>query len=102
MAAYIYSLMGYEDMLTQSYESVFQVQDGMMILVVVVLFIAALIFAGISLLLFWALKKVSPEKEPVEKLSYKESKITYVPYILGTFLLLVMTILPVVSQLLQG
>jgi membrane protease YdiL (CAAX protease family) len=102
VAAYIYSQLGYEDMLTQSYEATFQGQGGLLAVGVIVLVIAAVIFAGISFLLFWALKKVSPKKEPVERLNYKESKITYVPYILGTFLLLVMTVLPVISQILQG
>ena len=102
VAAYIYSLLGYEDMLTQSYEATFQGQGSLLAVGVIVLVIAAAIFAGISFLLFWALKKVSPKKEPVERLTYKEGKITYVPYILGTFLLLVMTVLPVISQILQG
>ncbi len=102
VAAYVYSLLGYGELLTQSYEGTLQMQDGMMIFGVIILFIGAMIFAGISLLLLWVLKKVSLKKEPVERLNYKESKITYVPYALGTFLLLVMTILPVISQILGG
>ena len=102
IAAYIYSLLGYEDILTQSYSSSLQMPGGMVIFVVIILLVGAILFAGISLLLFWALKKVSPEKAPAERLNHKESKITYVPYALGTFLLLVMTILPIISQLLQG
>jgi membrane protease YdiL (CAAX protease family) len=99
-ASYVYSLIGMEDMLSGSYDMM--AADSGMLFAVIIYFVISLVSAGICVLLIWALRKVTvkPVYEPEE--SRKVPFISYVPYIIGGFLMVVIAVLPVVVKMITG
>jgi membrane protease YdiL (CAAX protease family) len=99
-ALYFYSLVGLEDYINGGYD-VLSVDSGM-IFAVVIYFIISVICAGICVLLFWALKKVTKKPEYNINTNLKVDKIAYLPYFIGGFLMIVIAVLPVVVEMLKS
>ncbi len=96
-ANYVYSLLGMEDMMSGGYDMM--AADAGILFVVILYFVISLVCAGICVLLFWALKKVTKKPEYIVDETVKMEKVTYIPFIIGGFLMVVIAVLPVVISM---
>ena len=98
-AGYIYSLIGYEEIINQGST---QLYGGIeMIIGIIGLSVISVFAAGVCVLLIWALKKVSKKPENIIVDTAREKKISYLPYFVGGFLMVLMAVLPVVVQMIR-
>ncbi len=98
--SYIYSLLGYDELLQGSADIL--AESANMIFSITILFVAAVFCFGVCALLFWGLMKVSKKREPYVERQKKASLISYVPYIIGGFLMVIIAVLPVIVEMIKG
>ena len=98
-ATYIISLLGIDLAEQASISAITENAEALLALSVQFIFIIPC--AGICVLLFWVLRKVSPKRKETVQDTRKLKTFVYAPYIAGGILLLLLLTVPIVAQLLM-
>ncbi len=100
ISASFISYLGFDKLLNQTQAAVFPKGIEIIITIAAMLF-SAIISIGICILLLWALKKVTKPREIVLAANTKIRKIEYLPFIAGGFLLIVITLIPIIIEMIK-